>query len=131
VRRQDQWLELADRLGMSRLRVVSCMAFLNLRRPASWISKELRIPEHEVYLIASRGKPLLRKPDGPRSFPKHRMKRSALECVYCGSQSDLTRDHVIPVSRGGSNDPSNIVVACRTCNCTKGDRTPEEWLHAG
>ena len=50
-------------------------------------------------------------------------------CLYCGHElhrSMLTRDHVVPVSRGGSNVWANCVTACRTCNNRKGNRTPEE-----
>ncbi|MDR3415210.1 MAG: HNH endonuclease [Nevskia sp.] len=50
-------------------------------------------------------------------------------CLYCGSQfhvSELTRDHVVPASRGGSSAWENCVTACRHCNQRKDDRTPEE-----
>lgn len=50
-------------------------------------------------------------------------------CLYCGrtyTDSQLTRDHVKPVSRGGLNIWSNVVAACKTCNTRKGDRLPEE-----
>lgn len=40
----------------------------------------------------------------------------------------LTRDHVIPLSAGGSNDISNIVPACLRCNQTKGGRALEIFL---
>ena len=50
-------------------------------------------------------------------------------CVYCGAPAE-TRDHVVPRSRGGSDDPANIVMACRSCNSTKGTRTPQEWADA-
>jgi 5-methylcytosine-specific restriction endonuclease McrA len=43
-------------------------------------------------------------------------------CQYCGSQSNLTLDHVIPVSKGGGNTWENIVCACNKCNQTKGDK---------
>lgn len=36
-------------------------------------------------------------------------------------------DHVIPRSKGGTDDLSNLVLCCQTCNSTKRDRTPE-WL---
>ena len=52
------------------------------------------------------------------------------KCVYCGRDLDeqtVTRDHVMPVSAGGSNGKENIVAACFQCNRDKGDRTPEEW----
>jgi 5-methylcytosine-specific restriction endonuclease McrA len=50
-------------------------------------------------------------------------------CLYCGSQfapGDLTRDHVVPASRGGEGVWENCVTACRQCNQRKDDRTPEE-----
>ena len=50
-------------------------------------------------------------------------------CAYCGeefSTSQLTIDHVQPKSRGGTNQWTNCVTACRPCNHRKGDRTPEE-----
>ncbi len=50
-------------------------------------------------------------------------------CMYCGDEfpdSALTRDHVIPVSRGGQDRWSNVVTACKHCNTHKGDRLPEE-----
>lgn len=50
-------------------------------------------------------------------------------CQYCGKRlkpSDLSLDHVIPRSRGGSTSWDNIVSACRACNVRKGRRTPAE-----
>ena len=47
-------------------------------------------------------------------------------CVYCGSQRNLTLDHVIPKSRGGRNEWTNLVTSCSKCNLKKADRTPEE-----
>lgn len=43
-------------------------------------------------------------------------------CAYCGTElnkTTVTRDHVIPLSRGGSNWPANLVPACRSCNNSK------------
>jgi 5-methylcytosine-specific restriction endonuclease McrA len=42
-------------------------------------------------------------------------------CSYCGGVADTT-DHVIPRSRGGTDDDSNLVAACRPCNSRKKDR---------
>lgn len=50
-------------------------------------------------------------------------------CMYCGTQfptSELTRDHVVPASRGGDSIWENCVTACRSCNQRKDNRTPEE-----
>lgn len=55
--------------------------------------------------------------------------RDANLCMYCGGQfreSQLTRDHVVPMSRGGRDRWSNVVTACRHCNTRKGNRIPEE-----
>ena len=56
--------------------------------------------------------------------------RDGYLCLYCGesfSPRELTRDHVIPLSRGGENVWSNLASACRVCNQRKNDRTPAEW----
>ena len=56
-------------------------------------------------------------------------RRDQYLCLYCGQQhhrSQLTRDHVIPVSRGGRDQWGNVVTACRSCNNRKGSCTPEE-----
>ncbi|UCE89046.1 MAG: HNH endonuclease, partial [Pseudomonadota bacterium] len=50
-------------------------------------------------------------------------------CMYCGREdrdTGLTRDHVVPVSRGGRDNWSNVVTACKRCNAHKGCRTPDE-----
>lgn len=53
-------------------------------------------------------------------------KRDNSECQYCGTKRDLTLDHVMPSSRGGTHSWVNLVTACKKCNAKKGDRTPEE-----
>ena len=55
--------------------------------------------------------------------------RDASLCMYCGTprkSGSLTRDHVLPMSRGGLDRWTNVVTACRSCNARKGNRTPEE-----
>lgn len=51
--------------------------------------------------------------------------RDGFTCAYCGSQKDLTFDHVLPRSRGGQTSWENIVTACSPCNMRKGGRTPQ------
>lgn len=49
-------------------------------------------------------------------------------CCYCGSQKRpelLTRDHIVPLSRGGADTWKNVVTACKPCNQKKGAKTPE------
>ena len=59
--------------------------------------------------------------------------RDRYRCQYCGRpaaelkpREALTRDHVIPMSRGGTNDWTNVVTACSPCNTRKGNRLPFE-----
>jgi len=57
--------------------------------------------------------------------------RDNFTCTYCGDRARrLECDHVTPVSRGGSNDQSNLTTACRACNRGKRDKTVEEWRGA-
>lgn len=56
-------------------------------------------------------------------------RRDANVCMYCAerfSTSDLTRDHIQPLSLGGTDGWTNVVTACRRCNNHKGGRTPEQ-----
>jgi 5-methylcytosine-specific restriction endonuclease McrA len=48
--------------------------------------------------------------------------RDGHKCQYCGATRKLTIDHVIPKSKGGSDDWDNLVVACSSCNTKKGDK---------
>lgn len=54
------------------------------------------------------------------------LRRDNFACVYCGSTSNLTLDHVVPISKGGSNGWDNVVTACRPCNELKGNRSLEQ-----
>ncbi len=49
-------------------------------------------------------------------------------CVFCGTNMDLQRDHLIPRSRGGSDDANNMVWSCQTCNVSRCDKGIYEWL---
>ncbi|SPJ17210.1 HNH endonuclease [Burkholderiales bacterium] len=67
---------------------------------------------------------------GHVGLSKHRLfARDRHVCAYCGAhcnESDLTVEHIIPVSRGGRHEWTNVVTACRSCNTRKGNRRPEE-----
>ena len=59
--------------------------------------------------------------------------RDEYSCQYCGKHSSelrgrqfLTRDHILPTSRGGQNTWANVVTSCSPCNNRKGNRTPSE-----
>ena len=50
-------------------------------------------------------------------------------CFYCDVdiKENYTVDHLVPLVRGGSDGPENIVIACASCNFRKSDKTPEEF----
>ena len=48
--------------------------------------------------------------------------RDKFLCQYCGSGNELTFDHLLPRSKGGQTNWSNVVTACSSCNVKKGGR---------
>ena len=75
------------------------------------------------------------KSGGHKYYIRTRMSRGALlrrdnyRCAYCEKRLNyltVTKDHVMPSSRGGKDIWENIVSCCFPCNNYKGDRTPEE-----
>src|SRR5262249_15535864 len=68
----------------------------------------------------------------PGAAPRRKITRRAVfardswTCQYCGSRSNLTVDHVIPRSKGGTSSWDNIVASCAPCNRRKGDRLPRQ-----
>jgi hypothetical protein len=55
------------------------------------------------------------------------LRRDSHTCRYCGAKAPdvaLTVDHVIPITLGGGDDPSNLVTACQGCNAGKASIAP-------
>src|SRR3990167_11470530 len=73
---------------------------------------------------------LLRRTNSTRSInsdQRLRTKEALLnqygKCLACGSEENLTLDHIIPRARGGPNNRNNLQLLCRPCNEAKGNRT--------
>ncbi len=74
-----------------------------------------------------------RRPRIASAVKKMVLRQTDYRCWYCGE--DLTQsgrmsyeiDHIHPVSKGGTNEPSNLVASCRTCNGKKADMTLKEF----
>ena len=68
----------------------------------------------------------------PRDTHRRRITRRAVfarddwTCQYCGARSNLTVDHVVPRSKGGSSSWDNIVASCAPCNRRKGNSLPRQ-----
>jgi hypothetical protein len=51
-------------------------------------------------------------------------------CVYCGDEANAV-DHVIPINKGGTDHPDNLVAACMFCNGSLGDKTKHIiWINS-
>lgn len=53
------------------------------------------------------------------------IERDGYLCDECGGTESLTIDHIMPLSKGGSDELDNLRLLCQSCNSTKGDRMPE------
>ena len=84
----------------------------------------LRVPE--VIVLAEYD----RLPSAAVSFSRRNVfKRDHWTCQYCGLQpggEELTIDHVVPRSQGGTSTWDNCVLSCIDCNHRKADRTPQQ-----
>jgi 5-methylcytosine-specific restriction endonuclease McrA len=70
-----------------------------------------------------------KKLDGVRFCRENIYIRDHYTCQYCRKKfahKELTLDHVLPASQGGPKTWTNVVTACRPCNQTKANRTPEK-----
>lgn len=57
----------------------------------------------------------------PTAIRREVWRRDEGKCAKCGSRKNLKYDHIIPVSRGGSNTARNIELLCEACNRAKSD----------
>ena len=74
--------------------------------------------------------------DEEKSLRKQKHADQEGRCYYCATpithyskrENSLELDHKMPLSRGGADEPENIVATCRTCNRSKGAKTAEEFI---
>lgn len=60
------------------------------------------------------------RPKVSRAVRAEVYKRDHYACRKCGATTNLTLDHIVPMSRGGANRKSNLQTLCETCNTVKG-----------
>ena len=51
------------------------------------------------------------------------------ECAYCGSEENITLDHILPQCKGGLDIKTNVVACCHSCNQSKGHTPWETWYY--
>ena len=123
--------------------------FTRLVREYAWILADSHATLHQVFLYLRYVHELAERlgvsdpgPNERYMAPKLRdaiKARDGYVCHYCKQTGDAQYgpdgrpwhiDHLIPVSRGGTDEPSNLVVACATCNIDKGTMTAGEYKAA-
>jgi len=100
--------------------------------PERW--KELKRKDYEAHPETAKRSHIKRKHSvraagefPPHDVIKHRM-GLLRGCCYCGKQGDLTLEHVVPLSKGGTNEPVNLLGACWKCNVSKNNKNWLEWF---
>lgn len=64
-------------------------------------------------------------------FDDERLKLTAEQaCAYCGGRENLTVDHLVPRIRGGRDAADNLILACRSCNSSKGSKDLLDWMQS-
>lgn len=144
-----QHKEVADYMGCLALNAsFEPLTILPVRRALRLIidgkAEALEVDESRLYRSETKCLPaplvirLVRFIKVPRRFRRQvtntfLFARDEYSCQYCGRhrsglgyRESLTRDHVLPLSRGGDNSWCNVVTACSKCNLRKGNRTPSE-----
>jgi len=94
-----------------------------------WVKRGIREGKsviHTKYLAFEVPEVIMKTCDHPyiQKLPlkaQHLFARDGYKCWYCGSESDLTMDHIIPQVRGGKSTWKNLITACKSCNNQKGD----------
>lgn len=99
--------------------------------PSVWTDAAFTSPSQKIQVPATLRlhRFVHKKWKAPRFRKKVLFNRDGWKCQYCGVKlnwGNITIDHVLPSSRGGTTSWLNCVTACKGCNKRKDDRTPEE-----
>ena len=89
-------------------------------------------PEYRARALGYRHKRHSRMRDLPHTLTPGEWNDALLffgnRCAYCGKETALEQDHVIPITMGGGYTANNIVPACKSCNSSKGAKPVNVWF---
>jgi hypothetical protein len=135
---EASWLWVCGRMysqdsGLAGFIPVEVLPFLGVPKPAPLVE---RLVAEGLWVVVEGGwtAPEYRPPvpgRGPvRRFLAALVAFWGRRCVYCGLRADrLEVEHIVPVTRGGTDDLTNLTLACPTCNRRKGRQTAAEFGH--
>lgn len=113
--------------GLSTREVERCLRELALDGLLFWIDEGLGI---RLFPMSERSvsHPLNRREEWDRKRARvapRIFERDGHRCQECGATEEITVDHIVPISAGGTDDDGNLQTLCRSCNSRKGARLPE------
>ncbi len=94
---------------------VQALILKRMRDKEKKLKRAKSLIEQEEAIFSARRESI---PDDVKIFV---WRRDGGKCVRCGSKENLEFDHIIPISKGGSNTARNIQLLCERCNREKGD----------
>ena len=101
--------------------------FLDRVNIVSHYDRTVRSPTFEMQLPSVVSLKTYIRPSRHPAFTRFNVfLRDRFTCQYCGCRDELTFDHVIPRSKGGTTTWENVVAACSPCNLRKGDKLPRD-----
>lgn len=118
--REKNIQRLRDRYAKNRVKLIASVREWQKRNPEIVAANESRRRAREMNAPVN---------DLTASQWEYILKAFKYRCAYCGARQGrgrwtLTQDHVVPLSKGGCHTVSNVVPACMSCNCRKGNRAP-------
>ena len=97
--------------------------FLDRVSIVSYYDRVIRSPSFSMKLPSVIALKSFVKPQSNPNFTRFNVfLRDKFTCQYCGSNKELTFDHLLPRSKGGKTKWDNVVTACSSCNVQKGGR---------
>jgi 5-methylcytosine-specific restriction endonuclease McrA len=118
----DEWLDFNIRVEhvgpQPLLKAVALVSAVRVKEALEVVSVSTQLKDDAIRA----GVPNAVRTPIPESVRHEVWRRDGGQCVDCGSRERLEFDHIIPISKGGSNTARNIELRCESCNRKKGAR---------